>query len=378
MDWNNMTPDERRQARQRMREPMLRGLLEQGDFEEQTEISPVLQLAAALEDARSPIREQSRTLAKKLTDAGVGDEQIATLVNDLKQDTKAQHEWLAGSAGTLDNMVGYTHKPRLEALLTVLGFIGDEAGYVDGMSGLNAVALERARRDGDDTNFGELTPEERQQANARSRERGLRSLLTEGHVVEKEVQDAVIAFVNEQDEAREPLREMASKLLETVNGAAAGDALVPGMLAELRTKVAAEKERHAKAIEALDARIGYSKKPRLEAALTVLGIIGDEAVSIEGDTANSRVVTRRQGGMPRMANWGSPAMRPVIERFQAMTPEQRRQMFSSFSKQFDTNGNGKVDRTERAMGHERLMKRFDQNGNGQLDPDELLRTMDAF
>jgi hypothetical protein len=262
--------------------------------------------------------------------------------------------------------------------LTVMGFIGEEAAYIDGMGGLNAIALQRARRDGEQTNWFELTPEERRQANATARERGLRSLLAEAGFEQKDVQDAVVAFVNEQDQAREPLRDQAAKLMDTVTGAATGDALVPGLLAELRKNVAAEKERRKAAETALDAKINYSKQPRLEAILTVLGIIGDEAVSLESGNAFSSVMMRRQNGWGGMGNWGSAAMRPVIERFQKMTPEQRRQMFDSFRKQFDGNANGKVDRTERAEGHDRMMKRFDRNGNGRLDPDEMMRVMDSF
>lgn len=378
MDWNNMTAEQRREARQRMREPMLRALLDQGDFNEQTEIAPILQFATAQEDARNPIRELSRTIAQKLIEAGTTEEQITQLLKDLKQDTQAEHDWRPGAVKMLDEMTAYSKKPRLEALLTVLGYTGDEASFIDGISGLNTVALDRARRDGETTNWPELSPEERRQANATAREHGLRSLLAEAGITEKPVLDAIVAFVNEKDKAREPLRETAAQLLETVNGAATGDAQVPGLLTQLRKAVTAEKERYKTAVEALDTNIGYTRKPRLEAALTVLGVIGDEAVSMEGTTVSGSVVTRRQGGMPRMANWGSAAMRPVIERFQAMTPEQRRQLFSSFSKQFDTDGNGRVDRTERAQGHERLMKRFDKNGNGQLDPDELMRTMDSF
>jgi len=380
MDWNNMTPEQRGQARRQMRERTLRLILGEGDFDEQNEITPVVQLATAQEDARTPIQELNRSLAASLAKEDTTDELINERLAEIKRRTGAQHEWLAGAAKTLDQMTGYSQKPRLEAILTVMGFIGDEAGFIDGMSGLNNVALQRARRDGEQTNWAELTPEERSNANAQAREKGLRSLLTEAGIAQPEVLDAVVAFVNEQDEAREPLRDAAAKLMDTVTGAPAGDTEVPGMLAELRKNVAVEKERRTKALEALDAKIGYSKKPRLEAALTVLGIIGDEAVSIDGGNALSSVMTRRQSGWGGIGggNWGSAAMRPVIEKFQAMTPEQRRQLFGSFRRSFDGNGDGKVDRGERAQGRDRMYKRFDRNGNGKLDPDELMRAVDSF
>jgi len=379
MDWNNMTPERRREVRQGMREPMLKSRLDQADFVEQTEIAPVLQYASAQEDARSPLREQSRTLAKKLLDAATREEDIATALGDLKRDTQAELEWQAGAEKMLADMTGYLAKPRLEAALTVLGLIGDEAGYIDGMSGLNTVTLDRAKKEGEETTWPDLEPKERREALAKARERGLRLLLTEAGFAEKAVQDAVVAFVNDQDTAREPLREAAAKLMDTVSGSAAGDTLVPGLLAELRAQVTLEKERHTKALAALDAQIGYTKNPRLDATLTVLGVIGKEAVSMEGDTAGSGVTMRLRDRMGNSgSNFGSKAMRPVIEKFMAMTDEQRKGIFEGFRKQMDTNNDGRVDRTERAEGHERVLKRFDRNANGKLDPDEMVRAMDSF
>jgi len=365
-------------------ERMVRSQLSEGDFDEMTEIAPVVQLAVAQEEARAPLREQTSSLAETLKVAEGTEENVAKLLDRLKQELQVEFERRTVNARLLNEMTTYTTKPRLEAMLMVLGFVGDQARYTDDMSALNTATLWRANRDGRKMIVPHASSAEkfaeRLKERAVLREHGLRLLLAEYGVTEKATQDVIAAYVNELDTNREPLRVLSANLLDTVTGSSTGDVLVPGLLTELKARVAEEKLRADKALAAFDASLGYSKQPRLEATLIVLGILGDEAVSIKRGFDPSELSRRRRTpwGPHGMEGWSQADIQALTNKLAAMTPEQHKQMSENSIRQADTNADGKFDRNEKARFNEVIMKRFDRNRNGQLDPDELLRMIDTF
>ncbi len=108
----------------------------------------------------------------------------------------------------------------------------------------------------------------------------LRQSLTQGGFEEKALQDTVIEFANEQIKAALSLREKTSKVSDAVADKATTDTQISVILNDLHTAQADEKERRAASEKALDAKISYTQKPRLEALLTTLNLIGGESGSL--------------------------------------------------------------------------------------------------
>lgn len=105
----------------------------------------------------------------------------------------------------------------------------------------------------------------------------MRGMLTQSGFPDKALQDAVIDFVNEQDQAGMTVQDKTRAVAEALRNPAVTDTQMATLLVEWRAAAQAEKTRRAEALKGLDAEIGYSKKPRLDALLSIGGIIGDEA-----------------------------------------------------------------------------------------------------
>lgn len=103
----------------------------------------------------------------------------------------------------------------------------------------------------------------------------LRQSLTQGGFEDKATQDAVVEFANQQIKAALALREKASKVSEVAADKAATDAQISALLNDLHAAQVDEKGRRETAEKTLDAKINYSQKPRLEALLTSLNLIGE-------------------------------------------------------------------------------------------------------
>ncbi|HEX8235759.1 MAG TPA: hypothetical protein VF600_07360 [Abditibacteriaceae bacterium] len=141
---------------------------------------------------------------------------------------------------------------------------------------------------GDLPNFRDMNPEQRQQwmeqrrvQMQQARAEGIRRMLTDAGFTQTGLQDAVVDFARVQEEATQPLREQAQRVQQALRNGGMTDAQLATLLSDFRAEVAQERTRRAAALKALDQEIGYSKQPRLDALLTMGGLIGDEA-SIAG------------------------------------------------------------------------------------------------
>jgi hypothetical protein len=104
-----------------------------------------------------------------------------------------------------------------------------------------------------------------------------RALLNSGGITDKEVQDAIIAFVNEQNKAREPLSKQARQLSSALADPATTGDQASALLQSFRDASTQHKENYKNALAQLDAKISYTTDPRLESMLTLIGILGDES-----------------------------------------------------------------------------------------------------
>jgi thioredoxin-like negative regulator of GroEL len=134
---------------------------------------------------------------------------------------------------------------------------------------------------GNRPNFRNMTPEQRQQYQAQmqvmmaqQREQQLRAALTTISA-DAATQDAVVAFVKLQSEAATALTPKIAAMRAAFAGNAT-DTAVTAALADYRASVEEARKTRETQTAALDKQISFSTKPKLEALLTMLGIIGDE------------------------------------------------------------------------------------------------------
>ncbi|MBW3635745.1 MAG: hypothetical protein KY445_04665 [Armatimonadetes bacterium] len=132
---------------------------------------------------------------------------------------------------------------------------------------------------------GEMTAEQRAQMQAQMqqmREIGVRQMLTRGGFTDTALQDAIVAYSNERNKASEALQDKARQLNEALRGTTITETQIATLLSNFRGAVEDEKARREVAQSALDAKIGFSTKPRLDALLMMAGYIGDESQYLGG------------------------------------------------------------------------------------------------
>jgi hypothetical protein len=124
----------------------------------------------------------------------------------------------------------------------------------------------------------------------------LKRMLEGAGIIDVKVQDTVVAFAAEREAATQALQEKSRAISMALRSATATDAEIAAVLDGFRAAVAAERTRRAGAEKSLEAAIGWSKKPRLDALLTTMGLVGDEAAIAGGGGMGRRGMGGR-GGM---------------------------------------------------------------------------------
>jgi hypothetical protein len=102
----------------------------------------------------------------------------------------------------------------------------------------------------------------------------LRALMTDFGMTETAKQDALIAFIAEDEVGKATVREAGRRLLIALRRDTTPERM-RDMIAVYKGAIDADRERRAAAQTALNAKIGYSLDPRLEATLWLFGLLGD-------------------------------------------------------------------------------------------------------
>ncbi len=102
----------------------------------------------------------------------------------------------------------------------------------------------------------------------------LRVMMTDFGVDEAVQQDAVIAYLAEDEAGKSAMRDAAGRLMRAVRRSASPER-TRELIAVYKASLDADKERRRAAQAALDAKIGFSLSPRLEATLWLFGVLGD-------------------------------------------------------------------------------------------------------
>ncbi len=122
-----------------------------------------------------------------------------------------------------------------------------------------------------------MTPDQMEQMAARMREQQVRGLLERSGVTDQAVVGAVEKFSSDQAVATRALREKARLLNDALDDASTPNTKISTLLADFKAAAATEQARREQAMASLNAATGYSRNPRLEAALTLAGVIGQES-----------------------------------------------------------------------------------------------------
>ncbi len=202
-----------------------------------------------------------------------------------------RHQWIAGSlALALSVGAGAAARAADDAMTgTATPAAGDAAAKTaaDNAPRGNPNRAERQRlnqekREKRRLELQAMTPEQRQEAQRADREAGLRQMLQRAGADDTASQDAILEYVRAEEVARRAMNENSRKTMQAVTGKAVTESEAGIVLGNLRDAVQDEKARRAAAAKALDLKVGYSKKPRLETLLTLIGAIGDESFYLGG------------------------------------------------------------------------------------------------
>ncbi|PQV64097.1 hypothetical protein B1R32_107122 [Abditibacterium utsteinense] len=131
-----------------------------------------------------------------------------------------------------------------------------------------------------------------------------RTLMGTTGISDKATQDAIIAFINNEEKARRPLLQLAREVATSITQSAqaanptgvaanatlqtradnliAANSKVSSTFDLYQSALAVDKTRHETALVGLDAKISYSAEPRLKAFLTLVGVIDSDALSLGG------------------------------------------------------------------------------------------------
>jgi hypothetical protein len=138
-----------------------------------------------------------------------------------------------------------------------------------------------------------------------AREAQRRQMMMSAGIYDKATQDDILAFIVAEEQARQPLLQLARAAATALTPATRfngtpvvqadgvtpvaptpeSEAAVASAFEAYTTALEADKVRHQKALDSLDASISYKNNPRLKAFLSLVGIIDNEALALGGAPA---------------------------------------------------------------------------------------------
>ena len=142
----------------------------------------------------------------------------------------------------------------------------------------------------------------------------MKQMMNAAGISDSETQNAIVAYVAEQNKARANLFQLAktaASALQTPVAApinladggieAGADSTVATTFNAYETAVQAENVRQQTALKELDAKINYSGTPRIKSFLTLVGILNNDVLAIGGPAAIFAPAPA-QNGDPRQAS----------------------------------------------------------------------------
>ena len=134
-DRRDMTPEQRQQMMQQMREQNTRETLTNAGFADIAVQDSVVAFVNEQEKATETLRDKARGINRAMRDETVSHAQLATLLADFRALAATEKARRAAAATELDAKIGYTKNARLDAVLLMSGIIGDGGAMLGGGGG---------------------------------------------------------------------------------------------------------------------------------------------------------------------------------------------------------------------------------------------------
>lgn len=131
-----------------------------------------------------------------------------------------------------------------------------------------------------------MTPEQRREAVRKGITDIVRGSMNRMGYTDAAMQDDVLAYAFEEEDALQVVRDKHREVVTAIMANPNDDETIVKLMADLRAAIEEAKEKRTATIKALDAKIDFSSKPRLEAFLSLSGITGDESLFIAGIFGN--------------------------------------------------------------------------------------------
>ncbi len=125
----NMTPQEKEQLWRKFAEDRLREGLSRAGYTQDDVQDAAVDLQRILEADRRAIREKGGKLRGAVAD-GSSEAQIGALLYDLRKTITAARTRRDHGRKDLNTKIGFTKKPKLDAVLAIYGLGGDESLYL--------------------------------------------------------------------------------------------------------------------------------------------------------------------------------------------------------------------------------------------------------
>ncbi|MBV9470157.1 MAG: hypothetical protein JOZ57_13055 [Abitibacteriaceae bacterium] len=153
-----------------------------------------------------------------------------------------------------------------------------EAGKKANPANQDAAAMLKAQ-EAENLRLARMTPAERAATIHQMMQTMLRASLVRAGFADKTLQDTILRFVVTQEKARKPVRVAAHKVEMTLepHDQPVNAAFVQTYLNDYLAAVEDAKVEREMVTQTLDQKIGFSKRPKLQAWLIVNGVIGDAA-----------------------------------------------------------------------------------------------------
>jgi|GEM_PF-4190606 len=131
--FNNMTPEQREAAARQRREENIRRQLNDAGYNEKDVQDAIVEFANAQAQDEAASQEKVRALSQAIRNGADAD--IAALLAQLRAEIAAAKTQREAALAKLDEKIGYSRSPRLEAILVVSGLTGEVEGNPGGRGG---------------------------------------------------------------------------------------------------------------------------------------------------------------------------------------------------------------------------------------------------
>lgn len=139
---------------------------------------------------------------------------------------------------------------------------------------------------------------ERQMQRRAQNELRLRAMMTDFGIEAAGPQDALIAYLAEDEAGKSAVRGAARRLMLAVRQGET-PARLRELMAVYKAAIDADKERRRAAQNVLDAKVGFSLSPRLEATLWLLGVLGEGQNTVSFSSLRPRTLKNTPGELRR-------------------------------------------------------------------------------